>query len=84
MDTVIDIIKQESNKPTPEVKSFKNGKLVIMIGKYGPYIKYKDSNFPIRLDKTIKGDDIIRKHLEKFTLEDCKDIIQNKEKPKKK
>ena len=84
MDNVIDIIKQESNKPTPEVKSFKNGKLVIMIGKYGPYIKYKDSNFPIRLDKSIKGDDIIRQHLEKFTLDDCKDIIQNKEKTKKK
>ena len=72
----IDLIKNGNNKPKPEIKSFNKGEIVIMYGKYGPYLKTKEKNYPIRLDKQLNEEDS-RKYLEKMTKKECMEIIKN-------
>ncbi len=71
----ISLIKQTKEKVSPEIKSFNKGEFIIMIGKYGPYLKTKTKNYPIRFDKKLTEKDIHKK-LSAMTLEDCKKIIQ--------
>ena len=71
----ISIINSEKSKSSPEVKSFDKGEIVIMIGKYGPYLKTSKKNYPIKMEKGL-DDKQLREKLKKMTKNDCMKIIK--------
>lgn len=65
------ILEKRSSDKNREIKKFENEGILILNGRYGPYISYKKKNF--KIPKNVEPKDL--------TLEMCKEIIE-KEKTK--
>ena len=70
LDRAIELIEEKRERDRKRtIKSFsKDPDMVILKGRFGPYISYSDGNYRIPKDK----------EAEKLTLEDCYQIIQQK------
>ncbi|MCF8334968.1 MAG: type I DNA topoisomerase [Bacteroidales bacterium] len=70
LDRAIQLIEEKRERDRKKtIKSFSEDKnLVILKGRFGPYISYKDGNYPIPK----------KKEAEKLTLEECYELINNK------
>ncbi|MFP4619700.1 MAG: type I DNA topoisomerase [Bacteroidales bacterium] len=77
LDRAIQLIQEKRERDRKKtIKTFSEDKdLVILRGRFGPYINYKDGNYPIPK----------KKEADKLTVEECYELIKNKkEKDKQK
>ncbi|MFW5943680.1 MAG: type I DNA topoisomerase, partial [Bacteroidota bacterium] len=77
LDRAIQLIQEKRERDRKKtIKTFSEDKdLVILRGRFGPYINYKDGNYPIPK----------KKEVDKLTVEECYELIKNKkEKDKQK
>ena len=70
LDRAIQLIEEKRERDRKKtIKTFSEDKdLVILKGRFGPYISYKDGNYPIPK----------KKEAEKLTAEECYELIKNK------
>ena len=70
LDRAIQLIEEKRERDRKKtIKTFSEDKdLVILKGRFGPYISYKDGNYPIPK----------KKEAEKLTVDECYELISNK------